>query len=92
MGGDSVQKIEAGLPNIVGRFGFCVPNATCGWNTVNNSASNPFYNLSGAGDGGAAYSASSGGAGFDASRHNAIFGASQTVQPPSIQLIAQIKY
>ena len=91
-GGDSAQKIEAGLPNIVGRFGFCVPSATCGWNTANDSDTNPFYNLSGAGDGGAARSLSSGGAGFDASRYNAIFGASQTVQPPAIQLIPQIKY
>ena len=29
---------------------------------------------------------------FDASRSNAIYGASDTVQPPALQLIPQIKY
>lgn len=67
-------------------------NATCGWNTINNSDTNPFYNLSGAGDGGAAHSNSSGGAGFDASRANSIYGNSGTVQPPAIALIPQIKF
>ena len=82
----------AGLPNIVGRFGFCVSNATCGWNTANNYSTNPFYNLSGAGDGGAASSASSGGAGFDASRYNRIYGAAETVQPPSTQMSPQVRF
>ena len=91
-GGDFPSCKAPGLPNIVGRFGFCVSNATCGWNTANNSSTNPFYNLSGAGDGGAASSVSSGGAGFDASRYNRIYGAAETVQQAAICDIPQIRF
>lgn len=72
-----------GLPNIEGRFGFCATNTSCGWNTVNDYSTNPFYNLSGAGDGAVASGTAAGGAGFDASRYSRIYGASTTVQPPS---------
>ena len=84
-------NLDAGLPNITGRFGFCAANTSCGWNTVNNSDTNPFYNLNGAGDDGAVASAGSGGAGFDASRANSIYGNSDTVQPESIVGIWLVK-
>ena len=80
-----------GLPNIVGRFGFCASEATCGWNRINNSDSNPFYEIGNGGDGGPTSSNSSGGAGFDASRYNRIYGAAETVQQSAISLIPQSK-
>ena len=81
MGGDSVSVIEAGLPNITG---------TCGAASGNFSGAfyeNPatqWYPASGSW-----YPKTTS---FDAGRSNAIYGASDTVQPPAIQLLPQIKY
>lgn len=81
--GDNTIKTEAaGLPNIEGTFGYAV--STLGANGAFT-------------EGG--YGGQVGGSGvnlsnrsFDASRFNAIYGNSNTVQPPAITLIPQIKY
>lgn len=82
-GGEIVKSVEAGLPNITGYFG----------NTEETShiSGGAFIEIS----------TSSGASGdnrgginwkFDASRANPIYGSSDTVQPPALSLIAQIKY
>ncbi|WP_314047168.1 hypothetical protein [Selenomonas noxia] len=87
-GGEAVKSVEAGLPNITGG--------------INNT----FRTISGGGGYGAMVgSVDAGGQGFgaggavpstivrfDASKSNPIYGAADTVQPPAIALIAQIKY
>ena len=87
-GGEAVKFVEAGLPNITGG--------------INNT----FRTISGGGGYGAMVgSVDAGGQGFgaggavpstivrfDASKSNPIYGAADTVQPPAIALIAQIKY
>ena len=90
-GGESVKSVEAGLPNIEGNL------ITFEWHR--NISTSRYYggafkgtlegttgNLATAGEG-ASYIVS-----FDASKSNPIYGASETVQPPAIALIAQIKY
>lgn len=85
-GGDTPNKIEAGLPNITG-----VANGIL--QGVPYSYSGAFYNIS---TGDAIQSTATGnvnrGIGIDASKSNSIYGASNTVQPPTIMLIPQIKY
>lgn len=83
-GGESVGSVEAGLPNITGITSGAAEESEA------NSFSGAMY-IAGVGVG------ASGGAsdyriGFDASRSNPIYGASNTVQPPAITMIAQIKY
>ena len=86
-GGDIVKRISAGIPNITGRT----------WNIFSESdgesgaLSNPRAN-------------NNGGVQLvdtatkirhvvlDASKSNALYGASTTVQPPALSLLAQIKY
>ena len=85
-GGDTPSKIGAGLPNITGLLDIA--------RFVGGRAQGAFYQgvilenvgiTSGNNLGGAeSY--------FDASRSNSIYGSSNTVQPPSIVLIPQIKY
>ena len=89
MGGDTPLVISAGLPNITGR-------TTGGFGG---------YLCEGAGGTGALYIAGKSGfatfadgvlnrnyIGFNASLSNAIYGNSDTVQPPALQLIPQIKF
>ena len=84
-GSDSVSIINAGLPTITGQFG---------------SSHVDFGSFDGA-----FYSKSNGTAwtegddfygsllvGFDASRSNSIYGSANTVQPPTLTLIPQIKF
>ena len=86
-GGDKASKIEAGLPNIIG---FITNINTNTYGTP--SASGAFYFTDKA--------KGSYGYGdeqkltlhFDASRANPIYGARDTVQPPAISLIPQIKF
>lgn len=83
MGGDSCEKIDAGLPNLTG-YGGLIMYANRGTGVFNGSPGN--NNLPG-GAGAAA-----GDLNFNASKSSAIYGKSETVQPPSIQLLPQIKY
>lgn len=72
----------AGLPNIIGSANI---------NSTSGSASGAFYftnNRKGAdGNDYAQYDLQ-----FNASRSSSIYGASNTVQPPALQLITQIKF
>ena len=89
MGGDKLTALSAGLPNLVGHvnsggIGYSGDPFNCDGVFVNNGASD---------------TAMSGGVIvrgykilFDASKSNAIYGNSNTVQPPTITLIPQIKY
>ena len=82
-GGESVKSVEAGLPNITGTFG----NTEESYSSFSGAFS-PSHTPGGAGSDG------DGGTNvvFNASQSNPIYGASNTVQPPAITLIAQIKY
>ena len=93
-GGETVKSIEAGLPNIVGE-------AVNGYLLSQRSANPPPFAGKGAVQ---AIYAKDNGAGpgtekhnyahlkIDASKSNPIYGASATVQPPALTMIAQIKY
>ena len=83
MGGEQVRSIEAGLPNITG--------AIEGIDTDDGTLFRPVRtNNKGAGRNmGTGNNVTHS---FDASRANPIYGASDTVQPPALSLIAQIKY
>ena len=94
MGGETVKSIEAGLPNIVGE-------SVNGYLLSHRSANPPPFAGKGAVQ--AIYDRDNGaGPGtekhnyarlkVDASRSNPIYGRSDTVQPPALSLIAQIKY
>ena len=88
MGGDSPSVLAAGLPNITGYFNGKKL-------TDNDDIASGAFQIGGAPakltpncpDDEVGY-----GFNFDASRSNPIYGASTTVQPPTIQLIPQIKY
>ena len=82
-GGETVKSVEAGLPNITGTFG----NTEESYSSFSGAFS-PSHTPGGAGSDG------DGGTNvvFNASKSNPIYGASNTVQPPAITLIAQIKY
>lgn len=87
-GGDTPSKIEAGLPNIKGDLG----------ETLNKAGTGAFYGTTGH-DGAKAnwYTANQNNyyvydMHIDASGSSSIYGKSETVQPPSIMLIPQIKY
>ena len=89
LGGDSTAVLAAGLPNLVGRvnsggIGYSRDPFNCDGVFVNNGSSKTAMN------GGTiviGYKIL-----FDASKSNAIYGNSNTVQPPTITLIPQIKY
>ena len=75
-----VQVLQAGLPDIVG----------LAYNAVfdNANASGAFYIT----NGGESGMGVSGNNNFTASRSNSIYGSNQTVQPPALSLIPQIKF
>ena len=87
-GGDTPTIKEAGLPNITGEFA-----TECGhwaWSDHPNSAiysGGTINNNSGSPDGTGDDIIK-----FNASRSNPIYGKSDTVQPPAITLLPQIKY
>ena len=85
-GGDTPSKIGAGLPNITGLLDTA--------RFVGGRAQGAFYHGAILENVGTTSGDSLGGAEsyFDASRSNSIYGSSNTVQPPSIVLIPQIKY
>lgn len=84
-GSDNVSVIEAGLPNITGSFVNARANFTSasGAFTASNYGTqlNADYSKQGTMN-----------MAFNASKSNAIYGLSDTVQPASILLIAQIKF
>ena len=83
MGGEQVRSIEAGLPNITGEIeGVDTDDGTL-FRAVRINNARAGRNT---GDGNNVIHS------FDASRANPIYGASDTVQPTAIVLIAQIKY
>lgn len=88
-GGEQVRSVEAGLPNITGDV-TGTDDGLDGYTTSACYVSQKGLNInwdSSRGDykGGVQIS-------FDASKSNPIYGASETVQPPALSLIAQIKY
>ena len=95
MGGDNTSAKAAGLPNITGNisnnsgYGLLDNRATYGY--ITNGAfgkiqTNKTTNYQSASTSAACNLE------FDASRSNAIYGSSDTVQPPALSLIPQIKY
>ena len=82
-GGEQVRSIEAGLPNITGAIeGVDIDDGTL-FRPVMTNNKGAGRNM---GQGNNVTHS------FDASRANPIYGASDTVQPPALSLIAQIKY
>ena len=94
MGGEAVKSVDAGLPNITGE-------TVEGYLLSRRVENPPSFSAKGVIH---LESAAENGAGpgvekqnyarlkIDASRSNPIYGRSETVQPPAITLIAQIKY
>ena len=100
MGGESVKSVEAGLPNIEIRYRDRVYTYEWEWQQgqenkiledkrkqVTLAVKDGQYSY-GEGNG----SVYGGIVSIDASKSNPIYGASATVQPPALSLIAQIKY
>lgn len=100
MGGESVKSVEAGLPNIEIRYRDRVYTYEWEWQQgqenkiledkrkqVTLAVKDGQYSYGG-GNG----SVYGGIVTLDASKSNPIYGASATVQPPAIALVAQIKY
>lgn len=81
-GGDNLAIISPGIPNITG---------TVGAYDGQGVQTGAFY-LTGLANIGAEVWVPRQRLMFDASRANKIYGAAETVQPPTIQLIPQIKY
>ena len=85
MGGDNVSVAAPALPNITGKIG-----------PIDYSASTAYVDGAFYADGTTTYGATSSDSRrflrFDASRCSSIYGNSNTVMPPSILLIPQIKY
>ena len=93
-GGDTPSKIEAGLPNIQGDF-YANDISSLFWTgakqatgafSLNTTQKNVFSGTA------TALLSTTSAVLFNASSYNAIYGKSNTVQPPSIKLIPQIKY
>ena len=87
-GGDTPTIKEAGLPNITGEF-----STECGsWPWYDHPNSAIYQNGLISNNGGLVGGDTDDLVKFDASRSNSIYGNSSTVQPPSIQLIPQLRY
>lgn len=82
-GGEQVRSVEAGLPNIKGTL----KNAL-----LDNAVGNGVFRVFANGSSGGGSGNNKMGLMFDASASNPIYGASETVQPPALTMIAQIKY
>lgn len=86
MGGEPVKSVEAGLPNVTGTIYMreMLTVSTSGAFAQSDKHSPRAYR----GDGNGIHTTVR----LDASRSNPIYGRSDTVQPPAISMIAQIKY
>ena len=92
-GGETVKSVEAGLPNITGSLknipqGHSVFDAILVQSGALSTKTAKKYGVTGS----QSYSDWSDSIDFDASHSNPIYGASDTVQPPALSLVAQIKY
>ena len=92
-GGETVKSVEAGLPNITGSLknipqGHSVFDAIVVQSGALSTKTAKKYGVTGS----QSYSDWSDSIDFDASHSNPIYGASDTVQPPALSLVAQIKY
>ena len=89
MGGESVKSVEAGLPNITGEFQWGKGVEGLGY----RKGALDTLGFAARGDGGHMNTVSNLlGFKLDASKSSPIYGRSNTVQPPALSLIAQIKY
>lgn len=88
-GGDMPSKVEAGLPNIRGD---CSNSAPWGNGTQAQGSALWCYSKDDVQPSGQAVGSRIFSINFDASRSNPIYGKSETVQPPAIKLVPQIKY
>ena len=86
MGGDILLKLPAGLPNITGEFASIWGRTP----TSEGALYSVSFNQSTL-EGGSAWNGTIR-LGFSAERSNTIYGASNTVQPPAISLLPQIKF
>lgn len=87
MGGDNIKAIAAGLPNITGNVNIEIGNFA--------ATKGVFYTKVFTGEISSTIASETSGLrsiGFDASRSNSIFGNSETIQPPTISLLPQIKF
>ena len=92
-GGDTPAVIGAGLPNITGSIAQISETFSRYASSVNNSALYKSANTPSSGSTPVEADVSDTGTlAFNASRSNSIYGASDTVQPPAISFIPQIKY
>lgn len=91
-GGEQVRSIEAGLPNITGttQMGFILGNVTGADSWGEGAITVQTIDKSAAYVGGGNVARST--VGINASKSNQIYGHDDTVQPPAIAMIAQIKY
>ena len=87
MGGDTIGVLQAGVPNIIGSIIGIAHGATVAMTT-----SGAFSVVVNSNKGNATGPGSTDNVSFNAADSNAIYGASDTVQPPSLQLLPQIKY
>ena len=85
-GSDNSSVIAAGLPNITGSA------ATYSENKGFYAPTGALYNSTGGGNRNRGDDGNTNVINIDASRCSSIYGSSQTVQPPAITLIAQIKF
>ena len=82
-----MEVMVAGVPNIMGSFSFLTP--------IKPSTMEAFFvanEYEGTSVFGNSYRGNSYDLGLQASKDNSIYGASDTVQPPAIQLIPQLRY
>lgn len=92
-GGDTPAIIAAGLPNITGSIAQISETFSSHASSANNSALYKSANTpSGDNTPREADVSDTGTLAFNASRSNSIYGASDTVQPPAISFIPQIKF
>ena len=88
-GGDSLKILSAGLPNIKGTVQI---NANANEGDLEVSTGALYKNYLSSTEAPEGDNAKDTEIGFNASRYNDIYGASDTVQPPALSLIPQIKY
>ena len=88
-GGDTPAILEAGLPNITGSV-----ESSDTWIGATGAPDSALYTVTTQDEwaDGQAWQTRTAGTYFDASRSNPIYGNSNTVQPPAMVLIPQIKY